>query len=142
MIASLITAFVSAFIFGLGLAISGMTLPAKVIGFLDITGAWDPSLMAVMGGAIAVHSLSYRLIKRRSSPLLATTFQVPQKRDIDWKLVTGAILFGAGWGLGGFCPGPAIVSLVSAKTPVIVFVLSMIIGMYVHNEFNRHTTHK
>lgn len=131
-----LAAFFSALIFGLGLGFSGMTLPSKVLGFLDVTGDWDPSLLAVMLGAILVHSFSYRLITRRKSPILVSKFQIPTRRDIDWKLILGSAIFGAGWGLGGFCPGPALVGLVTGQMPVLVFVVSMILGIYLHNIFN------
>lgn len=120
-------------IFGLGLAISGMTQPAKVVGFLDISGAWDPSLAFVMIGAIGVHFIAYRIVKRRTSPLLADTFMIPDKKGIDWKLLVGSALFGVGWGLGGFCPGPAITSLASLHGEVILFVAMMAAGMLVQD---------
>lgn len=129
----LISAFVSALVFGIGLGIAGMTLPAKVIGFLDITGNWDPSLAFVMVGAIAVHAVSYRLITRRTSPILTTKFQVPTRRDLDFKLLAGSFVFGIGWGLGGFCPGPALVSAITLHPAVIVFVVSMIAGIYLNH---------
>lgn len=132
----LLTAFFSALLFGIGLAISGMTLPVKVIGFLDIAGHWDPSLAFVMMGAIAVHRVSYRLIAKRSSPIFAAKFQIPSRRDLDWKLVIGSAIFGLGWGLGGFCPGPAIVGLVTGQTAVLTFVVSMIAGVYLHKFIN------
>lgn len=132
-----LAAFVSALIFGLGLGISGMTLPAKVLGFLDITENWDPSLMAVMVGAILVHSLSYRLITKRDSPVLAKEFKIPKRRDIDWKLILGSAIFGAGWGLGGFCPGPALVGVVTGEPAVVIFVISMVAGVYLHQFLNR-----
>lgn len=129
--------FACGLLFGLGLGVAGMTLPSKVIGFLDITGDWDPSLMAVMVGAILVHAVLYRLITKRSSPVLDSKFQIPTRKDIDWKLLVGASLFGAGWGLGGFCPGPAIVSLVTGESSVVVFVVSMIAGIFVYNLFDK-----
>jgi uncharacterized membrane protein YedE/YeeE len=132
----LAAAFFSALVFGLGLGISGMTLPSKVIGFLDVAGNWDPSLMAVMVGAILVHSISYQLITKRKSPLLVEKFQIPNRRDIDWKLILGSVAFGAGWGIGGFCPGPALVGLMSGNSSVLIFVFSMVIGIYAHNFFN------
>ena len=132
----LLAAFFSALIFGLGLGVSGMTLPSKVIGFLDVTGTWDPSLAFVMIGAIAVHSLSYQLITKRASPILTGNFQIPTKRQIDSKLILGSLLFGAGWGLGGFCPGPAIVAAVSGAPSVLVFLASMVAGVFVHKFLN------
>ena len=98
--------FISGVVFALGLGISGMTRPVKVIGFLDFAGHWDPSLAFVMIGAIAVYFVAYRWIRIRSAPLLTDRFSVPQRTDVDRNLVVGAAVFGAGWGLGGFCPAP------------------------------------
>jgi uncharacterized protein len=123
-----LVALLSGLLFGVGLFVSGMTQPSKVIGFLDPL-AWDPSLMFVMAGAIGVHLVAYRLVRRRSSPLLAGAFSVPSRRDIDVKLLAGAAIFGLGWGLGGYCPGPSIVSLASGATGVLVFVGAMLAGM-------------
>jgi uncharacterized membrane protein YedE/YeeE len=117
---------VSGLLFGAGLVMSGMTLPAKVRGFLDFSGGWDPTLAFVMGGAIAVHFTAYRLIRGRAAPVLAPSFQIPTRRDIDGKLLVGAALFGLGWGLGGYCPGPAMVSLTSGAPSVLVFVAAML----------------
>lgn len=133
----LIISFITAVIFGLGLSLSGMTLPSKVLGFLDVAGNWDPSLMAVMVGAIIVHAVSYRLIMKRQSPVLAGSFQVPTRRDIDWKLLVGSAIFGLGWGLGGICPGPALVDLITLKTPILFFVGSMILGMILFQLVNK-----
>lgn len=124
-----VAAFFCGGLFALGLGVSGMTEPTKVIGFLDIFGAWDFSLAFVMAGAIAVHALFYRWIIRRPSPLFAPRFEVPQNQNIDAKLIGGAALFGIGWGMAGFCPGPAFVSLVSGKAAVLLFVVSMLFGM-------------
>jgi uncharacterized membrane protein YedE/YeeE len=126
---------VSGVIFGLGLALSGMTRPEKVRGFLDFTGAWDPSLAFVMGGAVLVHALAFRLITRRKSPVFAAKFALPTRRDLDAKLLGGAALFGVGWGLGGFCPGPGITSLVGGAAPVAFFVLAMLVGIAVTARF-------
>jgi uncharacterized membrane protein YedE/YeeE len=123
-------ALVSGLLFGAGLVVSGMTQPTKVIGFLDLFGAWDASLMLVMAGAIGVHFFAYRFIEKKTSPLFATKFSVPSRRDIDAKLIVGALLFGAGWGLGGFCPGPAIVASASGATSVLVFVSALLAGTY------------
>ena len=129
--------FIAAFLFGLGLAISGMTMPEKVIGFLDIFGDWDPSLMMVMIGAIAVHAISYRLILKRPSPLFSEHFQIPSLKSIDKKLMLGSALFGFGWGLGGFCPGPAVVSLIAQQSTAIIFVASMVVGMAIFRIFEK-----
>ena len=130
---SALAAFVAGVIFAIGLAIGGMTQPAKVAGFLDFTGNWDPSLMFVMGGAVMTHAILYRLIRQRPTPLFTATFFVPTRKDIDARLLGGAALFGIGWGLSGFCPGPAITSLASGQTPVLIFVVAMIVGMTLHS---------
>ena len=123
-------ALLAGVLFGAGLLISGMTRPQKVIGFLDLFGAWDASLMFVMVGAIAVHFVAYRLIRGRSAPLLAPKFSLPTRRDVDLRLIAGAALFGVGWGLGGYCPGPAVTSLATSTTAVLVFVGAMLLGMF------------
>jgi uncharacterized membrane protein YedE/YeeE len=126
-----LAALVVGFIFSLGLGLSGMTQPQKVVGFLDLFGNWDPSLMFVMVGAIGVHLVSYRLIRRRNSPLLSMTWHVPDRKDITPALLLGAVIFGIGWGLAGFCPGPAVTSLASLSVKPLVFVASMIGGMLI-----------
>lgn len=118
--------------FGAGLLISGMTQPAKVIGFLDVTGGWDPSLAFVLVGAIVVHALAYRLVPRLRAPLLAERFGIPTRKDIDPKLITGAALFGAGWGLGGYCPGPALTSVTAGASSTVIFTAAMLTGMWGH----------
>ena len=129
---SLFTAFASGVIFSIGLGISGMTQPAKVTAFLDFTGNWDPSLACVMIGAITVHAILYQVIRRRPTPLFASAFSIPTRQDIDPRLVGGSALFGIGWGLGGFCPGPAVTSLASGHISVVIFVAAMIGGMYLY----------
>jgi len=121
-------AFIVGLIFALGLGISGMTQPSKVIGFLDITGDWDPSLAFVMVGAIGVHALSYLVKQKREKPIFAPDFSIPTNTQLDKPLIIGAVLFGTGWGLGGFCPGPALVSLVSLSSEVLLFCGGMISG--------------
>ena len=123
---------VSGALFGVGLAISGMTQPAKVVGFLDVFGAWDPSLAMVMLGAIAAYMPLYRLSIGRPAPLFAAGFALPTRRDIDVRLVAGAAVFGIGWGLGGYCPGPGVAALGSGSVHAVVFVLSMLVGMLVY----------
>jgi uncharacterized membrane protein YedE/YeeE len=121
---------VSGVLFALGLGIAGMTKPEKVMGFLDFTGAWDPSLMMVMVGGIGVNALAYHLVaKRRDKPFFGDKWELPTRKDIDPKLLAGAAIFGVGWGLGGFCPGPGIVSLASGGMPALVFVAAMVGGM-------------
>lgn len=119
-------------VFALGLGISGMTQPSKVIGFLDVAGAWDLSLAFVMLGAIGVYFVAFRLTRKMRSPVLAAQFSIPKRSDLDAQLILGAAIFGAGWGLGGFCPGPAITSLASGARPVAVFVAAMAGGIYLH----------
>lgn len=123
----------SGIIFALGLGISGMTLPQKVIGFLDVTN-WDPSLAFVMVGAIAVHFIAYQFQKKMDKPKLAEKFEIPTRTDISPQLIGGAAFFGAGWGLGGFCPGPALVSLTSFNATVFIFVGSMVMGMLLFHQ--------
>lgn len=116
-------------IFGFGLILSGMANPAKVLNFLDIAGHWDPSLAFVMGGAVIVTAIGYRLIFRRSKPVLDESFHIPTTRQIDGKLVLGAAVFGIGWGLVGLCPGPALVSIALASPAIFSFVPAMLIGV-------------
>lgn len=132
-----LAALVVGFIFAIGLGVSGMTQPQKVVGFLDLFGNWDPSLIFVMVGAILVHALTYRLIRKRESPLLTGQWHVPTKRDITPALVVGALLFGIGWGLGGFCPGPAVTSLASFELKPFLFVGSMLIGMILFRQLDK-----
>lgn len=124
----IVTALVSGVLFGAGLAVAGMTDPRKVIGFLDVGGAWDPSLAFVMIGAIAVHVVAYRWVRGSARPLFADDFAIPKLRHIDAKLVAGAALFGMGWGVGGYCPGPGIVSLGGGGRDALVFVVTMAIA--------------
>ena len=125
-----LSALLAGGLFGAGLAISGMTRPQKVLGFLDVFGDWDASLMFVMIGAIAVHVLAYRAIRGRSTPMFAPKFVVPSRRDLDAKLLIGAAVFGAGWGLAGYCPGPGLASLAGGGAGAAVFVIAMLGGMF------------
>ncbi|MFT6398796.1 MAG: putative membrane protein YedE/YeeE [Bradymonadia bacterium] len=126
---STLTPALAGFIFAIGLGIAGMTDANKVISFLDLGGSWDPSLGFVMVGAIAVHMLLFRVIVRRPSPVYEGHFRIPTRQDIDLRLIGGAAIFGAGWGLGGFCPGPGIVSSVTGAAAAVVFVAAMLGGM-------------
>ena len=128
----------SGFIFAVGLALSGMTDANKVIGFLDILNQWDPSLAFVMVGAIGVHACAYPLITKRASPIFSTRFHLPTQTQITAPLLLGAALFGAGWGLGGYCPGPALVSLMAMGQEAMIFCGAMLIGMLVHEWGWRH----
>ncbi len=128
-----LVALLAGVLFGVGLAMSGMTDTAKVLGFLDITGAWDPDLMFVMGGAVAVTLVCFPLILKRVGPILGDTFHVPTNRIIDRRLLTGAALFGVGWGIYGYCPGPALSALVYADMKTVIFVLAMLAGMALAN---------
>lgn len=126
-------------LFGLGLTISGMIQPQKVLDFLDFTdlrGRFDPSLLLVMGGALLVTLPSYALILRLRQPILAAKFHLPTAQAVDWKLVIGAALFGIGWGLGGFCPGPAIVGLATGSRQAMLFVVAMLLGMALHRSYH------
>lgn len=116
-------------IFGVGLTISDMVDPARVLNFLDVAGVWDPTLIFVMAGGLAVAILGYKLVFRRSSPLFADKFNLPTQRQIDLPLVGGAALFGVGWGLAGICPGPALTDLAILEPKVLLFVAAMLIGM-------------
>lgn len=121
--------FIVGLIFGLGLIVSGMTDPGKVIGFLDLFGSWDPSLAFVMGGAIFVGLFAFALAKKRTTNFLGQAMHLPKSNQIDQRLVVGSLIFGAGWGLAGFCPGPGLVSMASGNLKATVFVLAMIAGM-------------
>lgn len=123
--------FLVGLLFGTGLILSGMTDPSKVIGFLDLAGAWDPSLAFVMGGAILVSLGGFYLARKRALTFWGDAMRLPTARDVDRRLVVGSLLFGAGWGLAGFCPGPAIVSFGAGQPKAIVFVLAMLVGMAV-----------
>lgn len=122
-------AYASGLLFALGLGVSGMTRPSKVLGFLDVTGDWDPSLALVMGSGVLFNLVVFQLALRRGAPWLAPSFSLPPTSRVDAALVSGSALFGVGWGLGGFCPGPAIVSVVSGGAPVVAFVVAMLGSM-------------
>ncbi len=125
----LLIALAAGILFGAGLAVSDMLNPTRVLNFLDVAGAWDPTLIFVMGGALAVTTIGYRLVFGRGSPMFAGTFFLPTVRDIDPALIGGAALFGIGWGLAGICPGPGIAVLVSLEPKAWMFVAAMLAGM-------------
>jgi hypothetical protein len=124
-----VAALLSGLVFGAGLALAGMTNPAKVLSFLDIAGAWDPTLALVMGSALAVNAAAYALTKRRAKPLFAAAFALRSRADLDARLLGGATLFGVGWALVGLCPGPALASLARGDVHVLAFVAAMGVGM-------------
>jgi uncharacterized membrane protein YedE/YeeE len=127
-------------LFGLGLLISGMTNPQKILNFLDLAGLWDPSLLFVMGGAVLVGLAGFYLLTKRSQAFFGSVLHLPTRRDISKPLVIGSIIFGIGWGIAGFCPGPAIVSIGSGQAKAIVFVIAMLAGMWICEHF--FTAHK
>lgn len=132
-----ISEFAVGLLFGLGLILAGMTDPAKVIGFLDLFGAWDPSLAFVMGGAIGVAIFAFAVARKRTTNFLGGAIHMPSRGEIDRRLVVGSLVFGAGWGLAGFCPGPAIVSLAAGHTKALVFVIAMVAGMAIFEFLER-----
>ncbi|RAL23964.1 hypothetical protein DL240_07390 [Lujinxingia litoralis] len=130
----------SGLLFAIGLGVSQMTRPEKVLGFLDVFGNWDPSLAFVMGGAVLVYTISYPLISKRHRPLFAPRFYLPTRKDIDKRLVIGGALFGIGWGLGGFCPGPALTTASSGLTSALIFVPAMLVGILFADKFLKPKT--
>jgi len=135
-----LASFAAGLLFGVGLLLSGMANPAKVIGFLDITGAWDPSLALVMAGAIGTALLPFTWAKARKRSLLGAPMQLPNKRELDGQLIGGSLLFGVGWGIAGICPGPAIAVLLSGHWQVVLFVLAMLGGMLLFSALERRRT--
>jgi len=121
--------FAAGLLFGVGLVVAGMTDPAKVLNFLDVAGTWDPSLAFVMGGALVTTFLGYRLVWQREAPFAMPSFQLPQQHNVDAPLLTGAALFGIGWGIGGYCPGPAWTALPLAAPGTLVFVPALVLGL-------------
>ena len=137
---SLISQYLIGVMFGFGLIISGMTNPQKILNFLDITGFWDPSLIFVMGGAVLVGLGGFYLVTKRSEAFFGGALHIPKRRDITMPLIIGSVMFGVGWGIAGFCPGPAIISLGSGQIKALVFVLAMLAGMAICDRF--FTGHK
>ena len=134
---TIVVALVSGIVFGLGLCVSEMINPTRVIGFLDVFGRWDATLLLVMVAAVTVAGIGFPLVARRAKPILADKFVVPEKTDIDLRLITGSVLFGVGWGLAGLCPGPAIAALASTSPPILMFVAAMIGGQWLASKFER-----
>lgn len=137
MSAHLVSAFIVGLIFGIGLLVSGMANPEKVLGFLDLAGAWDPSLALVMGGAVGVGLVAFSVARGRAVSMLGEPIRLPERRDLDAPLIFGALGFGAGWGLVGFCPGPALVALGALEIKALVFVAAMIAGMGLYELIER-----
>ena len=135
----LVPALAAGLLFGAGLTISGMTDPQRVRSFLDLFGRWDPTLAFVMGGAVLVMAVAWRLRSRMGHPLFAEKFALPDRSDLDARLILGSALFGVGWGLAGLCPGPAIASLALAPAAVLPFVVAMLAGMAIHRPSTRST---
>lgn len=135
----LFTALISGLLFGLGLILSGMTDPSKIFGFLDLAGAWNPSLPFVMVGAILVGVIAFSLAKKRRQTFLGDVMQLPTARGIDRRLILGGLTFGVGWGLAGYCPGPAIVSLASGGSKPVLFMAAMVAGMALFEIMERNT---
>ncbi|MHC2332563.1 DUF6691 family protein [Bradyrhizobium sp. USDA 4454] len=133
----ILASFICGLIFGAGLLISGMTDPQKVLGFLDLFGAWDATLAFVMAGAVAVAAIGFAIARQRAAPALSARFVWPDRNDIDAPLVGGAVLFGIGWGLAGICPGPALVNLAGLSLPIVVFVVAMLAGMFGNEVWRR-----
>lgn len=136
----LLVALLCGFVFGGGLLVSGMISPAKVLAFLDVFGAWDPSLAVVMTAAVAVTEIGFTVARRREWPLLVNQCEWPTKTAIDVPLVIGAMMFGAGWGLVGLCPGPAVANIATLSPQLLVFVATMLAGMALHDFWYRHRT--
>ena len=134
-----ITGFLAGLLFGLGLAISQMINPNKVIGFLNVAGNWDPSLALVLFAAVSVNFIGFRWTSRRSRPVFADVFHLPTRSDLDARLITGAAVFGVGWGLGGYCPGPALAALTIGSTEPIVFVAAMLAGSLLARLYDKYT---
>jgi uncharacterized membrane protein YedE/YeeE len=136
---TLITSLLAGLVFGIGLILSGMTNPAKIIGFLDFTGKWDPSLLFVMLGAILVSFFAFRVAAKRASTVLGQPISIPTKKDLDVRLIAGSAIFGIGWGLAGYCPGPGLASIITGGLQPILFVIAMLIGMALYEAMQNLT---
>ena len=136
---TLLVSLLTGLVFGIGLIVSGMADPSKVLGFLDLAGAWDPSLAFVMAGAIAVGVVAFAVARRRTASFLGAEMKLPTARQIDRRLVAGSVVFGIGWGVAGFCPGPGLVALGMGEIKAAVFVAAMLVGMGVFELLERHT---
>jgi uncharacterized protein len=137
-----IASFAAGLVFGIGLIVSGMSNPAKVLGFLDLAGNWDPSLAFVMAGAIAVGAVAFAFARRRATAFLGGEMRLPSSRDIDRRLIGGSLVFGIGWGIAGFCPGPAVVAVGIGEWKALVFTAAMIVGMVAFEIIERARTQR
>lgn len=126
-----VASFFCGALFAVGLALAGMTQPAKIVGFLDVFGKWDPSLVFVLASAVGVYYLTFQIITKRPTPIIAPKFMIPTRSDIDPRSVTGALIFGVGWAVSGLCPGPILTTLATATLPVFVLLVSMVAGLYI-----------
>jgi uncharacterized membrane protein YedE/YeeE len=126
----IIASYLIGLIFGIGISISGMANPAKVINFFDVAGTWDPSLIFVMGAGLIVAFVGYRIVLGKDAPVLADAFQLPTNRDLDFKLIGGSAVFGIGWGIAGFCPGGALPALGTGRSEVFIFVAALLVGIF------------
>lgn len=126
----LIICYLIGLVFGVGISVSGMANPAKVLNFFDVAGTWDPSLAFVMGGALIVTALGYRFVLKRPAPLMSVTFQLPTRRDLDLPLLGGSAVFGVGWGIAGFCPGGALPAIGTGRSEVLIFVAALLAGIF------------
>lgn len=133
----LIASYIIGLIFGVGISISGMANPAKVLNFFDVAGTWDPSLIFVMGGAVVVTFIGYRFVLKRPAPIMEAKFQLPTRRDLDLPLIAGSAVFGIGWGIAGFCPGGALPALGTGKSEVFIFVAALLAGIIAVNILKR-----
>ena len=138
----LIASYISGLIFGIGISISGMANPAKVLNFFDVAGTWDPSLIFVMGGALITTFLGYRFVLRRPAPTFEETFKLPTRTDLDLPLIGGSAIFGIGWGIAGFCPGGALPALGTGRSEVIIFTVALIAGVFAAKALQRMTAAK
>ena len=138
MVRKLLPPLASGALFGAGLTISGMTDPDRVRGFLDVFGRWDPTLVFVIGGAVIVMAIAWRIQSRMKAPLFGEKFSLPDRRDFDGRLIAGSALFGIGWGIAGLCPGPAVASLALSPLSVLPFLVAMLAGMAIHNVLPEH----
>ena len=132
----LLFTYVTGLVFGLGIMISGMANPAKVLNFFDVAGTWDPSLILVMGGALVTAFIGYRVVFKRPAPMMEAKFHVPTRKDIDLRLVGGSALFGVGWGIAGFCPGGALPALGTGRAEVLIFAAALVAGIWIAKELD------